>query len=789
MKNFGKTTDIKDVITVGYEADNAVLYSTSQSLTNNQKAQARTNIGAGTSSFDGNYNSLSNKPTIPTKTSQLNNDSNFATTSQVEAKYTKPAGGIPKTDLATAVQNSLTAADNAVKYTSQSLTDAQKVQARTNIGAGTSNFSGSYNDLTNRPTIPAAVSIVQSTGTSTSSVMSQKATTDAVNGKLGKTDNTNIEVLGTKKATTTLGGNQLYAPNGVIFGGTEAAAGLVTRGICGVSTPTAGGACSKDNLYVNYDGNNDFNADRQVVVNAGAVGTNLGSNMYQYALPRGEIVKNWVEAKGYATSVKVNGNKIASSGGVVDIGNVVTDVSGLMPKAGGTFTGEVTFNKKINLGQGDANCLYLGSDGRLNGPENRTLFGLVSGSTAFGHTAYALKFRGSGTRPTFNGNDLALKSDIPSIPTNYVTTDTAQDIDGVKSFYISPIFKNGIQIGDGNELVGASDVSNITNYMPQQDGTLAVLGDIPTTYDELVRVKKQGYTGGDNTVKYFKLASFPVYNNGGNYASFIITGRMGGWQADNMSFVNMILYNRNGEGGGYINVANSAFFNLCDIVMYREADGTTTAYLKVKGYYTFDININTYQATNVYTGTDVTPTGTLKWTASTQADRLAVSGGVAYVNGFTLPKQIQVNGTIHNPNSNGLVNLGNISGATTYSDSIYSDDVTTIFDTNEYGNAFIFSIGDGGQGIRQIYSIYVNGVKTDIFTTDSASSYTDQAVCINISRFDHTSISSIIVNVFYKNTVKTIHINDASNTNVDLGYSDSDNRTSTLFLTITKGTI
>ena len=329
MKNFGKTTDIRDIITVGYEADNAVLYSTSQSLTNDQKIQARANIGAGTSNFDGDYKSLANKPTIPTKTSQLENNSNFATTSQVEVKYEKPPGGIPKTDLATAVQNSLTAADSAVRYTtSQSLTDAQKEQARTNIGAGTSNFSGNYKDLADKPPIPPEVSIVQSTGESTSSVMSQKATTNAVNGRLSKTDNVNIEVLGTKKATTTLGGNQLYAPNGVIFGGTAAAAGLVTRGICGVTTPSDGGACSKENLYINYDGNNDFNAGRQVVLNAGAVGNHLGSNMYQYTVPRGEIVKNWVEAKGYATSVEVNGNTIASSGGVVDIGNVVTDVSG-----------------------------------------------------------------------------------------------------------------------------------------------------------------------------------------------------------------------------------------------------------------------------------------------------------------------------------------------------------------------------------------------------------------------------------------------------------------------------
>lgn len=41
--------------------------------------------------------------------------------------------------------------ENAVLYTAQNLTSSQKVQARTNIGAGTSSFSGSYNDLTNTP--------------------------------------------------------------------------------------------------------------------------------------------------------------------------------------------------------------------------------------------------------------------------------------------------------------------------------------------------------------------------------------------------------------------------------------------------------------------------------------------------------------------------------------------------------------------------------------------------------------------------------------------------------------
>lgn len=48
---------------------------------------------------------------------------------------------------------------NAVQYVAQTLTDEQKAQARENIGAGTSSFSGSYNDLTSKPTIPTQVTI------------------------------------------------------------------------------------------------------------------------------------------------------------------------------------------------------------------------------------------------------------------------------------------------------------------------------------------------------------------------------------------------------------------------------------------------------------------------------------------------------------------------------------------------------------------------------------------------------------------------------------------------------
>ena len=81
---------------------------------------------------------------IPTKTSQLNNDSGYITVNDVPVKSVDGATG----DVVT----------NAVKTTTQTLTETQKQQARTNIGAGTSSFDGDYNSLTNKPTIPTKTS-------------------------------------------------------------------------------------------------------------------------------------------------------------------------------------------------------------------------------------------------------------------------------------------------------------------------------------------------------------------------------------------------------------------------------------------------------------------------------------------------------------------------------------------------------------------------------------------------------------------------------------------------------
>jgi hypothetical protein len=84
----------------------AVSTVTNQGLTDTEKANARANIGAGTSSFSGNYNDLSNKPTIPA--AQVNSDWNAVSgVAQILNKPTIPSiancyqtGDTAETDLA-----------------------------------------------------------------------------------------------------------------------------------------------------------------------------------------------------------------------------------------------------------------------------------------------------------------------------------------------------------------------------------------------------------------------------------------------------------------------------------------------------------------------------------------------------------------------------------------------------------------------------------------------------------------------------------------------------------------
>ena len=92
-----------------------VKYSAAQSLTNAQKTQARSNIGAGTSSFSGNYNDLSNKPTAANGNIVIGNANSALTDSGVSLTTLREiASGATNTYVAKSQEESFTLASSSI---------------------------------------------------------------------------------------------------------------------------------------------------------------------------------------------------------------------------------------------------------------------------------------------------------------------------------------------------------------------------------------------------------------------------------------------------------------------------------------------------------------------------------------------------------------------------------------------------------------------------------------------------------------------------------------------------
>ena len=179
--------------------------TTPQSLSDTQKQQVRNNIGAGTSSFDGDYNSLNNKPTIPTKTSQLDNDSGFIT--DIPIASTTQLGGIKVGAGLSVTENGVLSAtgggtadavewnnvlDKPTTIAGYGITDAKIENGTITLGnktitpltsAPVTSVNSKTGAVVLRASDVGAIStgnISQTLGTSTTKVPSEKAVSDAL---------------------------------------------------------------------------------------------------------------------------------------------------------------------------------------------------------------------------------------------------------------------------------------------------------------------------------------------------------------------------------------------------------------------------------------------------------------------------------------------------------------------------------------------------------------------------------------------------------------------------------
>jgi hypothetical protein len=159
----------------------------------------------------GSYNDLSNKPTIPAAVTE-STVSGWGFTKNA-GTYSKPSGGIPKTDLASAVQTSLGKADTALQsYTEQYKGTITGVSANgTSVAtSGVANIPAASTSKYGVTKLNSATNSTSTTEAATPSAV--KAAYDLANGKQAKlVSGTNIKTI---NGTSILGSGDITISGG-----------------------------------------------------------------------------------------------------------------------------------------------------------------------------------------------------------------------------------------------------------------------------------------------------------------------------------------------------------------------------------------------------------------------------------------------------------------------------------------------------------------------------------------------------------------------------------------------
>ena len=385
----------------------------------------------------------------------------------------------------TIYENGKKLSETYVKYSAaQSLNDAQKAQARQNIGAGTiteikvngvsKGTSGSV-DLTNMVTFASSQTVTVA-GTSKKTYTYNQPTGDS---------------------NTSSSNGSAYFPEGIIMGGTAASAGLVTRGICGVSTPDATtGACNKENLYINYDGTNTYQSGRQLVLQAGSVGTHYGHNLYQYAAARGDAVKDYCDTT-YAKKSDVQ-SSLSSKADLDSNGKVPSSQLPSYVDDVEEYTSQSSFPATGTTGK-----IYVDTTTNLTYRWSGTTYVEISPSLALGDTP-----------STAYAGDKGVKN-----AKNIETILSYFDSDGKAKTAITAIA--AINDKSGRDIT-ATYVDKTVNSTQSMAGSLSVAGSITSPY----------IATGNTTSSYFQSQKFRGEGNAATYYHAVDFGFAGHNQVD-----------------------------------------------------------------------------------------------------------------------------------------------------------------------------------------------------------------------------------------------------------------
>lgn len=221
-----------------------------------------------------------------------------------------------------------------------------------------------------------------------------------------------------------------------------------------------------------------------------------------------------------------------------------------------------------------------------------------------------------------NWNDLPIED----------TPITADDLDHIE---------NGIDDVDTRLTTAETDIDGLDTILRSKTNTSVMPndnGEVKTRYR--ISNKLENFS-----TRYYPLCKLPA-DNASNYASAIVSGRIGGWISNNTSYINALLWNRDASKMSLLNITGTqadltSQWDRCELAIYTQPDATDIVYIKANAYSAWDLDLELFQSTAsiLYDGTYVkTPTGTLQALCSTATNRLELVASNLFVGGIEMAK-------------------------------------------------------------------------------------------------------------------------------------------------------